>query len=169
MQLLQSFGINLPLFIAQIVNFGLVVGVLTWLVYKPLLKVIDERREAARKAALVAEEAVRQQQEMDQLKLEQLRKLDEESGKFMESAKRHAETIRTELTDKAHREAEAILDRGRKQLAQERQEALDSLQGTLSSVVMRMTEKILEREFGPADQKRILEGVQKDIPALLQS
>ena len=168
MQLLQSFGINLPLFIAQIVNFGIVVGVLTWLVYKPLLRVIDQRREAARKAAQVAEDAARQQQEMDQLKIEQLRKLDEESGKFLESAKRQAEAIRTELTDKAHREAEAILERGRKLLEQERQDALDSLQGLLSKVVMQMTQKILEREFGPADQKRILDSVQKDIPSLLK-
>jgi F-type H+-transporting ATPase subunit b len=44
-QLFATFGIDLSLIIAQAVNFGLLFVVLTYLLYKPVLKTLDERRE----------------------------------------------------------------------------------------------------------------------------
>ena len=41
--LFEGLGINLPDLIAQIINFGVLFGVL-WLVgYKPILRLLDER------------------------------------------------------------------------------------------------------------------------------
>lgn len=43
-QLFATFGIDLSLIIAQAVNFGVLFLVLTYLLYKPVLKTLDERR-----------------------------------------------------------------------------------------------------------------------------
>ena len=60
--LLGTFGINIQLFLAQLLNFAIVVFVLSKWVFKPLMKKMDERRgiveEGLRKAS-EAEEALR--------------------------------------------------------------------------------------------------------------
>ena len=43
--LLSQFGINWTLLIAQMVNFAVLVWVLAKFVYKPVIRVLDERRE----------------------------------------------------------------------------------------------------------------------------
>ena len=46
--LFEGLGINLPDLIAQIINFGVLFGVL-WLVgYKPILRLLDERARKIR-------------------------------------------------------------------------------------------------------------------------
>ncbi len=48
--LLGSFGIEWKLLVAQLINFGVLVLVLHKFVYKPLLKVLDERSKSAKDA-----------------------------------------------------------------------------------------------------------------------
>jgi F-type H+-transporting ATPase subunit b len=168
MEIIKTLGISWQLLLAQIINFGIILFVLTKFVYKPVLKVIDERREATRKAMDDADKIENQKREMDEIRTEQLRKLDQESGDYLQRAKKQAEKIQTEMLEKAKAEVDTLLERGRKQLESERQEAVDSLQDTLGKVVIRMTEKILEREFGDADQKRLLTNLEKDLPSMLK-
>jgi F-type H+-transporting ATPase subunit b len=168
MEIFSTLGINWQLLLAQIVNFGVIMFVLAKFVYRPILKLVDDRREATRKAMDDVAKIEHQKHEMDQLRIEQLRKLDEESGQYLDRARRQAEKVQTDMLAKAKAEVDELLARGRKQLQTERQEAVDSLQDTVSGVVIRMTEKILEREFGAADQKRILTSLEKELPALLK-
>ena len=44
-ELLFQLGINWKLFLSQAVNFFILLGVLTFFVYKPLIKVIKERNQ----------------------------------------------------------------------------------------------------------------------------
>ena len=46
---LHVFGINWKLLLSQAVNFGIVLLVLTFVLYKPLLRTLDERREKIKK------------------------------------------------------------------------------------------------------------------------
>ena len=50
MELLTKLGVDWKLLIAQIVNFTILVSVLTYFVYRPLLDLLDARRERIRKA-----------------------------------------------------------------------------------------------------------------------
>jgi F-type H+-transporting ATPase subunit b len=49
--LLSSLGIEWKSLVAQLINFGILVFVLWKLVYKPILKVLDERAQMAKDAA----------------------------------------------------------------------------------------------------------------------
>jgi F-type H+-transporting ATPase subunit b len=58
-QLFAAFGVNWKLLIGQAVNFGLLLSLLTYLLYKPLLRIIDERREKVAEGVRTAQEAAR--------------------------------------------------------------------------------------------------------------
>ncbi|MES2225237.1 MAG: ATP synthase F0 subunit B [Patescibacteria group bacterium] len=56
-QLLDAFGIQLPLLIAQAVNFGVLFVVLSYLLYKPVLKTLENRRQIVAKGVEDAQAA----------------------------------------------------------------------------------------------------------------
>ncbi len=56
-QLLEAFGIQVPLLIAQAVNFGILFVGLTYLLYKPVLKTLDERQQKVAQGVIDADQA----------------------------------------------------------------------------------------------------------------
>ncbi|KKW38387.1 ATP synthase F0 subunit B [Candidatus Peribacteria bacterium RIFOXYC2_FULL_55_14] len=167
MELLTKLGINWQLLLAQIVNFAIVVGVLSFFLYKPLLNLIDTRRERIRKAMEDAQRIENQAKEMEELRQQHLQKLDAESGVLFEQARKQAEVIQKELIASAKKEAEHMLEMASKRAEEERRLMLEEVLKTVHRVVLTMTEKILEREFGEADQKRITESLVRELPSLM--
>ncbi len=168
MELLAKLGIDWRLLIAQAINFGILLAILTALVYRPLLNLLDSRRERIAKALEDARKIEQQKTALDAWQAEEMRTFDEKTGKLFEQARAQAEETREEIIDAAKREAEQILSRGRQQLLQERQQALEEVQSSFGHMILTVTEKILQREFSAADQKRLLASLEKDIPTLLR-
>jgi F-type H+-transporting ATPase subunit b len=168
MELLTQLGINWPLLIAQTVNFMIVLGVLTALVYRPLLNLIEERRERVRRAMEQAEQSEAEAVKMAERRREHLKHIDEEGGLLLAEARRKAERLREQTLEQARREAAAIVEQGRTDLTRERAEALREIQDTLGQAVVALTQKLLEREWSEADQKNALQKIADDIPALLK-
>ena len=168
MELLSKLGIDWKLLLAQVVNFGILLGVLTAFVYRPLLDLLDARRERIAKAMEDAGRIEGQKKEMEQIRIKELQKIDQEAGAFLERAKEQAEKIKADILQVASKEAEALLAKGRQQLHDERNRVMSEVQMILTKVILEMTEKILEREFSSDDEKRLMNTLAKDLPALLR-
>lgn len=167
MELIEQLGVDWKLLTAQIVNFAILVGVLGYFVYKPLLNLIDERRDRIAKAMENAGRIEEQTRELEHFRLEQLKKVDIEIGVMMERSRRDAEAVRDRILEEAKIETDSMLAKGRRQLEDERVRAFRDIQASLAAMIVRMTGKILEREFSDADQKRLIAGMEKEIPSLL--
>lgn len=168
MELLTQLGINWELLLAQIVNFLIVVGVLGFFVYKPILRLLDARAERIRKSVEDAKRIDRQVEELDALRQEEMRKLDKESGAYFERVRKQAEALQEEMLLSAKKEAETILQNALRRIDEERRLMMEEVLRTVNTVVIRMTEKLLEREFTPADQDRIAKSLVQELPKTLQ-
>ncbi len=166
-QLLGKLGVNWNLLLAQVINFMLVLGVLSYFIYRPFLDLLDKRRARIQKAMDDAARIENQMQEFEVMKAEQQKKLDRESGEYLEAMRHKAQELQEEMVATATREAETIVQNAHKRAEEERRKMLDEVMKTVNMVVIRMTEKILEREFTEQDQKRIAESLQKELPSLL--
>jgi F-type H+-transporting ATPase subunit b len=169
MELLTKLGINWQLLLAQIVNFLIVVGVLGYFVYKPILNLIDARIERIRKSMEEAKRIENQAKEMEEIRQRELRRLDQESGVINERSRKQAEALHEKLVAAAKKEAESILQSATRRIEEDRRKMTEEVLATVRTVVFKMTEKILEREFSAADQKRITESFVKELPKLLKS
>ncbi len=56
-QLFEAFGIQVPLLIAQAVNFAVLLVGLTYLLYKPVMKTLDERQQKVAQGVIDADQA----------------------------------------------------------------------------------------------------------------
>jgi F-type H+-transporting ATPase subunit b len=167
MELLSTLGLDWKLLIVQLINFGILIVVLSVLVYRPLLRLIDDRRERIRKSMEDAKNIENTRREIEEFRADQLRKIDQEMGKHLENAKTQAETVRREILGNAEKEAAALLTKAKQQMDDERSRMVRDLQTSLASVVVKTAEKIIARSFTKEDQARLLKDVEKDVPALL--
>ncbi len=80
--LFAAFGIDWKLLLAQAVNFGILFVALTYLLYKPVMKTLDERRRVVAKGV-----------EDAKLAEEKLASADHEAAEVLHTAETEAETI----------------------------------------------------------------------------
>jgi F-type H+-transporting ATPase subunit b len=140
---LERLGINGGLLLAQIVNFVLVALVLWLLVWKPLVKALETRRERIAKGledARKASEALANA-ERDAQKLLEQRRI--EANRLVEEARSRTEDQTRALLDEARREAEAIRVKAREEAIAERNAILAGVRDQVAKISIAATEKLV--------------------------
>jgi F-type H+-transporting ATPase subunit b len=168
MELLNTLGINWGMLIAQLINFGILLAALTYLLYRPILRLVDERRERVRQSMDHATKLEHDVAEMEKERKKRLKEMDDQAKAFLEQSRQQAEVTKKEMVTQAQAEVAQFLDKGRKQLEDERRKLLTDLQKTVTTIGVQLAEKVLEREFSDADQKRLLQALENDVPTLLR-
>lgn len=165
--LLQALGIQWSALIAQAVNFAILLFVLSRFVYKPVLKIIDERRRVVEESIQKAKEIDRHKEELDKQRTDILRKADEEAGAMLGQAKIDADAIRVEIEKAARLHADQMIAKGLQQIDMERVKVVKEIQDKLAHAIVLSAEKILRREFSKEDQASFEAELKKNLPTLL--
>lgn len=168
MELIGTLGINGGMMLAQAINYGILLFVLTFLLYKPVLKILDERRERVQKSVEDARHISQQLKDMEKQRAQAMKELDAKASAILADTKKQAESAKADLLKSAHAESDSLLKRGREQLEDERRKMIADLEQNVASLSVKLAAKILQREFSDADQKRILSSIEKEIPALIK-
>src|SRR5216117_3381702 len=93
-QLINNFGINTYLLIAQIVNFLIILYLLKRFAYKPIMELLEKRRKTIEEGEKNAAKAEKALQEATEKEKEILRKAQNESKKILSDAnKQSSDTI----------------------------------------------------------------------------
>lgn len=168
MELLNALGIDLGVLISQLINYGILLVALTVLLYRPILRLLDERRARIAKSMEDSKKIEHQLKEMEVSRKAAMKELDQKSVALLAEAKKQADASRSELMKTAEQEVSALLERGKKQLEDEKRKMVADLEKTVAKASVTLAGKILEKEFSTADQTRLLSSLQKDIPALIK-
>lgn len=106
--LFGAFGIDLKLLLAQAVNFAVLFAVLTWLLYKPVLKTLEERKNVVAQGVKDAEEAREKLAGADAEALEKVAGAEQEAQQIVASARDEAGAERSRLLKEAEERAAGI-------------------------------------------------------------
>lgn len=154
---MEKLGINLGFLISQLVNFTLIAVLLTMLLYKPILNMLNQRKERiARSMADVdaaREAAAKAQQEYDRRIAEAQRKAQE----IIAQAAQASEKVGAEIKAEAQREAELIRQQARSEAAQEKAHLLTDVQSQIASLSMLATERVLGEAVDPNTQRKLID------------
>lgn len=168
MEMFNTLGIDVGMLIAQAINFAILLGVLSWLLYRPVLKVIDERRGRIQKSVDHAKKLEHEVAQMEKERKKRMKEMDDQAKDFLAQTKNQAEGMKKEILDGAKAEVTQLLEKGRKQLEDERRKLVGDLKNTVTSVSVQLASKILEREFSSADQAKVLSNLERDLPSLIK-
>ena len=104
----MGLGINLPSLIAQIFNFLLLLGILHMVLYKPILRMLDQRsvkiKESLEEADRVRQESVQAEEQVKQ----QIEEARTEGRSIVAQASQVADRVRDEAREQARTEAERM-------------------------------------------------------------
>jgi F-type H+-transporting ATPase subunit b len=106
--LFSAFGIDWHLLIAQAVNFAVLFVVLTYLLYKPVLKVLSERRAKVAQGVHDAEAAAELLANADSQAAEKVQVAEPEAQTIVASARDEAGTEKARLLKEAEERAASI-------------------------------------------------------------
>lgn len=166
MELITKLGIDPTLLIAQIVNFLVLLFILTKLVYKPILNVLDKRKKMIEKNV---EDTNRIEERLTALEVEKkeiLSKASKDAMAVVENAKNEAEKEREEALVKAKKEISTLAERYRGQLAADKSAMLKELKQELAELIVMSSQKIIQKEFTGEEQKRLMEAVNKELKSV---
>lgn len=143
--------------IFAIVNFLLLLFLLHRFLYKPLLKMMDDRKKSiddALDSAAAARKEVAETQTVIQEGLVQARAKAEE---LLATAQAGSEKLKEEILSQARVEAQAITARAQAEIAREREDAIAALRLEVSGLVMDATRQLLREAVDESAQKRLFD------------
>lgn len=156
-QAVDALGINLPQLIAQVANFVVLLVVLRLVLYKPVLKMLDDRREriaeglgAADKAR---EEAVAAQANVQ----EQLDKARQQGQEIIANAQAVATRLHEEAREQSAQDRGIAIERARAEIQQERDRAISELRREFAAVTISAAEKVIGQSLDKDAHERVIE------------
>ncbi len=147
MSFFSKFGIDWKLLIIQLINFAILLYVLRRFLYKPILDILDKRREAV-KESLNAVEKMKEEMTAFHVQKEQEAHVAREASQqaIKESAVRATE-IEARIVKEAKTASEKILTDTRKLIETEKVKMVTEAKKEIAGVVIAATEKLLSKEM----------------------
>lgn len=156
---MEALGINLPSLIAQIVNFVLLLVLLSMFAYRPVLRMLDERsariRESMEQVEAIRQRTVQVEEEV-RAQLEESRR---EGQALIAQAEHFGEELKEQARQAARREAEAIVVRARGEFELERDNAINELRRQFADLAITAAEKVINESLDPARHQRLIREV----------
>ena len=154
---MEGLGINLPGLITQVVSFVILFAVLSRLLYKPIVGMLDQRsnriKESLETAERVREEAAQSQQDM-QKQLEEART---EGQQLINQAREVADRFREEELTKARQEIQAERARAQANIERERDAAIEELRREFAGLAITAAERVIERSVDEPAHRDLIE------------
>lgn len=154
---MEQLGIQPFQLLAQTINFVIMVVLLTKLLYKPVLKVLDERKKKIEEG-LSYTEKMKKDMEKAQVKEEaMLKKAREQAKAIIDEAKRSAKSVEAELVADAHTEVENMKQRAKAEIEVERQDLIREVKVQAVELASAIAAKVIVESLNDASQKKILD------------
>ena len=156
---MEGIGINLPLLVAFVVNFLILFGLLSIVLYKPVLKMLDERqakiKESLEQAEQIKEQATRSEEQM-QATLEKARK---EGQEIVAQAAQIGERLKQEAAEGARKESESLINKARSEIELERDKAINELRADFAEIAILAAEKVIEETLDSKRHRKLIDEV----------
>ncbi len=161
-EIAHSLGIEWKLLIAQIINFGILAFVLFKLVYKPLLKVLDERTEMVRDAAEKSSSIDARLAEIKELEEKVLAEARANGAKLIKDAEISAKELRNKLEIDAHTHAEKIVKEAEARILADQNKRDAEIRKEIVSVVATAIESTVGRYLDSSAKQKLAEEATKE-------
>ena len=152
-----SLGINLPLLVVFIVNFIILFVLLRLFLFKPVLKMLDERTKRTKDAMELAEAT---KKEFEQAKVEvqkQIEKGRQEAQAIIAQAMQVGERLKEESRQEATKQAQVIVDRTRAELEAERDKIVGDLRREFVDISILAAEKVIKETLDKEKHRKLIE------------
>lgn len=156
---MEKLGINIPVLLAQLVNFTILLVLLYLFAYKPLLKTLDNRsariKESMDMAQKIKEQAARTEEEVKA----QLDAARQEGQAMIAQASQVGERVKEEAKQGARQEAQAVMVRAKAEMDREREKVVDELRKEFADIAILAAGKVIKESLDKKAHERLIQEV----------
>ena len=161
----ETFGVDWPHFLAQVISFSLVAFLLYRFAYDPILRVLAERRQQIAEGLENAEKIKAELARTEAARQEVLSQANAQAARMIEEARAAAARVQERESQKAIREAEQIIAKAHEATTAERARMLADLKREIVTLVVRTTGTVTGKILTEADQQRLAEETRRQLAA----
>jgi F-type H+-transporting ATPase subunit b len=157
----RTFGVDWAHLIAQIISFGIVCVLLHRFAYRPVLAMLESRREEIAQGLANAEKIKAELARTEAQRQEVMAQANAHATKLIEEARAAAARVQAQETQKAIAAAKDIVDKARQATEAEHGRMLAELRREVGRLVVQTTAAVTGKVLTPDDQRRLAEETAK--------
>lgn len=158
-----KLGIQPFALVAQIVNFLILFFLLSKFLYKPLLKIIDERKQKIQEGLDNSKKIKEEVEHLEEKRLEKVEAAKKEAAEIMQTAENNADKLRRETLEKAKKDAQEIRKQAMFDFEEEKKKMLADIKAQTAWLVLETTKGVLKKSLGTKEQRALMKNVLKDM------
>ncbi|MBU2235662.1 F0F1 ATP synthase subunit B [Patescibacteria group bacterium] len=162
-ELVKTFHIDWRLLIAQIINFGIVLGILWYFALKPLMKVMNKRNEDIEQSLKNAEEIEKRLKAAGESKEQMILEAKKESQVIMENANKESEQLKNSKIAETRSEIENIAAKTKASLLADKEKMITDARKEVGGLIIEASSKIIGRNIDSETNRKMVEETVKKI------
>ena len=164
-RIVKVFGVDWAHLLPQIISFCIVCALLYRFAYKPILKMLQVRREQIAQGLVNSEKIKEELARAETLRREVLMQANAQAVKLIEEARAAAARLQEQETQKAIAAAEQIVAKSREAAAQDYARMLADLKHEVGRLVVQTTAAVTGKVLTSEDQRRLAEETARRLAA----
>jgi len=156
MELIEKLGIDWRLVIAQVINFLILLAVLYKFLYKPILKILDQRTKKITQGLKDAEKIKEDLIKVEEQKEQKIIAAKKDAEAIIKKAQLSSEQNRQEHLVKTKQEVQDIVAKTKVQIQEEKEKMIKEAKTELAGMVASATQKVLGKSVDEKIDKRII-------------
>ena len=160
---MDKLGINPILILAQIVNFGILLFLMKKFLYKPILKVLDERKKKAEEIEAGQEEMIKKMENAVKEEKDILSKAKAEADKLVNRAKVQGEKEREKEVQKGTVELMELRKKLEKEMEAEKAKMLKEVKVQAAEISALIAGKVIRESIDETKHKKLIDQAIKDL------
>jgi len=164
MDILTTLGFTTDFWI-HTANFIVLIALLTYFLYRPITRMLDERAQRIQESLAAAERAQADVARADREREELLASTRREIGEMMAQAQGAAERIQSEARANAQQEAQRIVEAARQEAEAERAQAMAELRREVAGLAVMAAERVISRSLDDQAHRQLVDEFLNERPA----
>jgi F-type H+-transporting ATPase subunit b len=162
-QIARTFGVDWQHLIAQIISFGIVCFVLYRFAYRPVLAILEKRRQQIAEGLANAEKIKAELAGTEAQRQQRMAEVNAQATKMIEEARAAAKRVQEEETQRAIATAEQIMVKAREAAERDHDRMLTELKREVGRLVVHTTATVTGKILTQDDQQRLTEEAAKQL------
>ncbi len=163
---ISQLGISLPTLITQVVTFIILLVVLRFVAYKPIMRMLDERSRRIKESMEQAEALKAQSARAEEELKKQLEQASREGQDRIARAVKAGEEVKQKAQEDAKKEAENLITRARSEIQRERDDAITEVRREFADLTVLAAGKVIEKSLDKEEHRELIEKVLEESSTL---
>ncbi len=160
-----TFGVSWQLFISQVISFSIVAFLLHRFAYRPILQVLEERKQRIAEGLANADKIKQQLAETEAARRELLQKANTDATRLIEEARAAAARVQEQETQKAIAQAEQIIAKAREATLADYDKMKKDLRAEMGRLAVDLAAGVTGKILTVDDRRRLAEETNKQLAA----